>query len=306
MHPSADSPDASRENTALAGMACGLADALVCLFSFSMATSTVLLADFLKTFLEFLAVLLSWLATRQVVRGHHAYDYGMHKLESLISLSVGTLMLICLAAIGASAALRFHDPEPVTGAGVWISLATEVAYGVINSFFVIRYRREASQGSPLAAAQASLFLSRLASNFFIFGAMAGGQVFSGQTWALYIDPVASLVIAVSILLAAAGVFRASFPDLMDRALEESDQLLIMRELAAHYDLFRNFHHVRSRRAGGRAFIELFLEFPPEQTVAEAMESARRIKAAVEGAVARSRVTIGLAGHEEEGASIRAS
>ena len=59
------------------------------------------------------------------------------------------------------------------------------------------------------------------------------------------------------MISAYKIFTRSIYDLLDGALEENIQLMIMRELAVHFDKNRDFHGVRSRRVGSRVFIELF-------------------------------------------------
>ena len=77
------------------------------------------------------------------------------------------------------------------------------------------------------------------------------------SWSVYIDPIASLIIAGTILLAAIGIFTSSFYDLLDRTLEEADQMVILRELTKQFDQYDEMHGVRSRRADGKEFIEVF-------------------------------------------------
>jgi ferrous-iron efflux pump FieF len=113
-------------------------------------------------------------------------------------------------------------------------------------------------------------------------------------WALYIDPVASMIIGTSILLAAVGILSSSFSDLLDRTLEETSQFFILRELARHFDKYEALHGIRSRRSGSHVFVEIFLEFDPGKTVGEVQETINSIRKSIESSVAGSRVTIALA------------
>jgi divalent metal cation (Fe/Co/Zn/Cd) transporter len=73
------------------------------------------------------------------------------------------------------------------------------------------------------------------------------------------------------------VISLSVNDLLDGALEESLQIIIMRELAARFDSYAAFHGVRSRRSGRKVFIELFLEFPQQQTLESVLHIINCIK-----------------------------
>jgi divalent metal cation (Fe/Co/Zn/Cd) transporter len=80
-------------------------------------------------------------------------------------------------------------------------------------------------------------------------------------------------------------------DLLDRTLEESLQLVILRELAAYFDQYAAFHGIRSRRSGGNIYVEVFLEFDGEKRMAEVQEVIDNIKTRLEQAMPDSKVAI---------------
>ena len=271
----------------------GALDTAVTLAALLASRSSVILADFFKTLLEFAAVALAFYTVRRVRRGaDERYHYGVGKLEHLSSLGIGLLMVVCLAVISANAIRNLLHPSHIEGVGVWISLATQAVYAAINGTLFFRTRRIArTEASPLMASQARLLLSRAVGNGFILAALAGSLLFRGQPWALFIDPVASLVIAGFILLSAIGIFQSSTQDLLDRALEEESQLVIMRELVRFFDDYEQVHGIRTRRAGSQVFIELFMEFDPAKRMAEVQETIDRLSARIETAIPGSQVSV---------------
>lgn len=110
------------------------------------------------------------------------------------------------------------------------------------------------------ASQAKLFFTKLFGNVFIFLSLSLSLSLSlalaDQAWSVCIDPLATLVIAGSILASAIGVFSSSVCDLLDGTLEEKDKLDIMRELVLHFERYEVLYGVRSRRAGNRVFIDI--------------------------------------------------
>src|ERR1035437_6096235 len=222
-HAPAPSDGISKEAaTRSAAIAAGV-DVLFSLGALIAASSSVILADFLKTFLEFVAVLLAWYAIRRIQRGGgHQFDYGVGKLENLSSLVVGVLMFGCLTLILVNAIRTLLHPSHVAGIGVWISLANQIIYLFVNAWLSVRARRMAkAQNSPLMASQASLFFTKALASGFILLSLTLSLLLSQYAWALYIDPIASLIIAASILFAAVGIFKDSTLDLLDRTLEEN-------------------------------------------------------------------------------------
>jgi len=293
-------PGASREASLRACMIAGLVDTLVTLAALLAAHSSVLLADTLKTFLEFVAVMLAWVAIRRISKGGgKTYEYGLDKLENLSSLFVGLLMFCCLTVIMISAVKSIMHPGHISGAGIWISMIAQVVYGVINGWLWLKNRRLAIESnSPLMSSQARLFFTRTFGNVFILLSLLLSISLSGFSWSAYIDPAASLVIAASILIGALGIFSSSIYDLLDRTLEESDQMLILRELAHHFDEYSNLHGIRSRRAGSLAFVEIFLEFSPERSVAEVQKVIDAIRQNLEKQIPGARVAIALTDRPE--------
>lgn len=284
------------ERTALGGVLAGLIDTVVTVGAMIAASSSVLLADSLKTLLEFVAVLLSWLALRRIRRGKaHHFDYGLHKLENLSSLFVAILMMVCLAVIVVNATINLCRPSHIAGVGLWISMAAQVAYVAVNGTLCLKNRRLArEQGSPVMASQARLFLTKAVANVFILGSLVSSLALRAYPWSQYIDPIASLAIAVSILVPAVGTFSSSFYELLDRTLEESHKLTILRELGPFVREFTDLHGIRSRRAGSRVFIEIILEFDADRRMGEVHRIVEDLRRGIEREIPKSRVTIGLA------------
>ncbi|MFZ1642208.1 MAG: cation diffusion facilitator family transporter [Candidatus Contendobacter sp.] len=290
------SGNASKEEAARTAVIAGAIDVLVTLSALIAAHSSVLLADFFKTSLEFVAVLLSWLAIRRIVGGsNHQFDYGIGKLENLSSLFVGSIMLLGMLVIVINAIANIFNPSHIEGIGVWISLVAQIVFGVINGTLSWRsFQTARAENSPLMKSQAQLFFTRAFGNVFILLALGLSLLLSGFSWSIYIDPAASLVIAASILISAIGVLSSSFYDLLDRTLEEADQIVILRELAQHFHDYEALHGIRSRRAGGEVFVEVFLEFDPDKTMGEIQTVADALCRSIEAQIPSSRVAVALA------------
>ncbi|MEI7962871.1 MAG: cation transporter, partial [Verrucomicrobiota bacterium] len=82
--------DGISKERALRGLFCaGLVDVILTTTAFLLSNSSVLLADFLKTTIELIAITLSWVAIRRINRGGgKTYEYGLGKLENISSLGV--------------------------------------------------------------------------------------------------------------------------------------------------------------------------------------------------------------------------
>ncbi len=289
----------TNESAARAGLLAGLADVAITLSAVLTSHSSVLLADFLKTLLEFTAVLIAWLTLRRINRGGaHGYDYGIGKLENFSSLLVGALMTASILIIVTNAVLNIMHPSHIEGWGVAIGLGDQVLFIGINSWLFVKTRSQAAaSSSPILMSQCRLLGAKALGNMFILICLVASLTLRNYHGVQYIDPIASLIIATSILFAARGIVASSFCDLLDRTLEEHHQLAITRELASHFHRYTGLHGVRSRKAGSHVFIEIILEFDLDERVASVRSTAHSIRRSLEKKIPNSHVTIGLTGIE---------
>ena len=296
----------AKESSTRTAVIAGFIDLLITTGALLAAQSSVLLADTLKTGLEFAAVLLAWLAIRRITRQDGRHEYGLGKLENLSALVVAALMVIVVLIIAINAIRNLINPQHVEGVGVYVSLAAQVVYGVINGYLALRSKRVArTEQSPIMEAQAKLFLTKALGNAFIFASLVLSLSLAAYSWSVYIDPVASLILAASIMMSAVGVFSSSVYDLLDGTLEETDKLKIMRELVNNFDRYDDLYAIRSRRAGNRAFIEIFLGYDPQKTVGHVEEQIEALRLAVAKQIQNSSVTV-ILGRPDAGAAAAAS
>lgn len=295
MHISSASENEDKEKATKHALYAGVLDTAVTLGALLAASSSVLLADFLKTSLECIAVLLAWLSLRRIIHGRNeAFDYGIGKLESLSSVFVGVLMMLGVCVIVVNAVLNIMSPSHISGVGVYISGVAQVVFGVINTRMALHARQLARQSaSPIIAAQQQLFTSRAVGNVFIFLSLGLSMWLHDQVWSVYIDPVASLIVAGFIGFSAVGVFTDSFNDLLDKTLDEELQMVITRELVTHFDQYDALHGIRSRRSGSHVFIEIFLECDAERKVGDVQAFFDTLRISLEGKIPNSRVVVGL-------------
>lgn len=285
----------SKESAARSAVIAGLLDTGNSVAAAVLADSSVLLADALKTGLEFIAMLLAWLSIRRIRRGGGlSYEYGIGKLENLASLLIGALMLIVVLVIVASAVRNLIHPEHVHGVGLYLGLAGQVVFGSVNAWLWIKSGRAArAENSPIMASQARLFLTRLVGNLLILTAVGSAMLLAGVAWSVYIDPLAALLIGASIIISAAGVFSSSVYDLLDGTIAEEDKLKIMRCLAENFERYDMIYGVRCRRAGNRSFVDIFLGFAPDKRVAEVERDIDVIRRGVESSLQGCSVTVVL-------------
>jgi cation diffusion facilitator family transporter len=258
-----------------------------------LSHSLTMLADVLKCANELLATLLSWLALRKVGRGKPYYfDYGLGKLENLTSIIVAWLMFLSLIIVVYSAVGRFREPHELNMTGVGLGIIFMVIGGGANIWLWIKNYRVARRGhSPIMESQWRLFRAKAVADITVLATLVLSVVLRRHPWAHYIDPCGSLVIAGFLLFSIYHVLANSVNDLLDRTLDESLQLVIVKDLAAFYDHYKAIHGVQSRRSGSNIYIEIFLEFDGAKKMHEVQEIINKIKTAIEQHIKGSFVAI---------------
>jgi cation diffusion facilitator family transporter len=284
---------AARDRERAVGIACllGLGGVVAALVAALNANSVTLWTEVLRTTGEVLANVLAWLTLRTVARGSSGlFNYGYGKLENLSSLLVALVMVGAWAGILFAAWNRF--PAPVAVHGVELGLTFELIAAVINGILWQRGRSLARRvPSPLMEAQWRLFRVKAMGNLCISGCLTLTVAFPDRAFTLYVDPLGSVLLSSLLLATAYGLITSSMYDLMDRAMEERLQLLIVGELADFFDAYIAFHGVRSRRSGATTYIEIFLEFDgalPMRTVQKTLDD---LKASVEAKIPQSLVSV---------------
>jgi cation diffusion facilitator family transporter len=261
------------------------------LIATTIANSLTLLTDLLRNSGETLAYFFTWLVLRRIARGKAlAYEYGYGKLESLSSLLVAGVMLLYLIIALNGAIVRFQHPVIIDRAepGFLVALGSSVG----SAWLWRRYYRLARHDrSPIVESQWRLSRAKTMANLCVVLSLGLSMSFSQYPWSGYIDPAASVVLAGFLVFSIYSIVSMNVSDLLDRALDESLQLIILRELAAYYDDYIAFHGMRSRRSGKHIYIDIFLQFDGKRTIAEVQEVTDKMKAALEQKIRGSHVVI---------------
>jgi cation diffusion facilitator family transporter len=285
--------DTEREQALFVSLLAAVIPIIPALAASILSGSVAFLALSLKTINEAVSTFFAWMIAKKISRGGQGnYDYGMGKHETIARIVTGGLMLVSLLFVILAAAYRFLWPAPLLREGVLLSiviLAISVAADVW--LWAINYRVAVKESSPLMDSQWRLFRMKAVSNLVVLVTMILVVIFAAYPWVVYIDPVGSVIIIASLLGSGYGMIRTSVPDLLDRTLDEELQLVVVRELADHFDRYRQLHGVRSRRSGGSTYIEIFLEFEDTMQMREVQDEINRMKKDLETKIPRSSVNI---------------
>lgn len=255
------------------------------------SNSLAILSDLLKETTDLLSVFAALLTIRAVRRSSATrFAYGIGKLENLVSLSIGFLMLASALFITWKSAHHLISPRLAAGTipGICIfTLSTLLGYR-----FYFRVRRVAQeQPSAIMESQAKLWFSKATFDALMGSSLLLAYFFRHDSWSWYLDPVASLLGVLFMLHAAWAITSSSVNDLLDATIEETTQLTLLRQLILHLDDFERLHKIRTRRSGQQIYLEIFLEFDPQLLMGDVQHRIHQLQRSIRARIPQADVSI---------------
>lgn len=241
--------------------------------------SSALVADALHSASDFatdFAVLIGMRLARRPQDSDHPYGHG--KYETLAAVVVG----VALTAVGM--AITFHAGHTIIDAFWFDKMPARPAlitlWAAIVSIVVkeglyqltVRVARTTNNDALLANAwhHRSDALSSIGT-----AVGAGVSAFLGGKWVLF-DAVAAALVGVILLKVAWDIVRTSLDKLMEQGMTLEETQCIYNLVHAIPEVSEP-HHLRSRRVGTVAVIELHFRVHPEMTVRESHELATQVE-----------------------------
>ncbi len=142
------------------------------------------------------------------------YTYGWKRASILAAFFNAVLLLVAMGSLAWEAFLRLRAPEPVAGYTVMIVAAIGIVVNLGTALLFMRGRHDDMniRGAYLHMASDAL----VSAGVVVVGGLA---LWTGRAW---LDPVASLVIALVIVVGTWGLFRQSLRLMFDGVPEHID------------------------------------------------------------------------------------
>jgi cation diffusion facilitator family transporter len=256
--------------------------------------SVGLLSDALESFVNLAGALMA-LAMLSLAAlppdENHAFGHG--KAEYFSSAFEGFLIAVAAALIAWQAIGRLLVPQPLEAVGV--GLVVSVVASLLN-FATARTLMGVGRKfrSITLEADAQHLMTDVITSV---GVIVGVGLVWATGW-LWLDPVIALAVAVNILWTGWHLMRRSTAGLMDVALPDGE----LQAIGAVLDHYRaqglEFHALRTRQAGTRAFVSLHVLVPGVWTVQQGHDWSERIEADIRSAVPHAHVTTHLEPQED--------
>lgn len=216
----------------------------------------------------------------------HAYGHG--KFENFSAVLEAAFILGTAGFVVVQAIRRLQHPAEI--AYLDLGVAVMAVSALVNLFVSSRLAR-ASREEQSPALQAEAVQLRV--DILTAAGVALTLVAIRVTGFAYLDPIVSLIVAGIIVKAAYDVSSKAFTDLMDTRLPAQQEAQIREIIERHGPIYRNYHKLRTRRAGGSEFIDFHLKMSGDLPLKRAHDMSDAIVVDIKKIMPRAHVLIHL-------------
>lgn len=238
--------------------------------------SVSLFSDAAESGVNLVAALFGLAAVRVATRpADEDHAYGHEKANYLSAGVEGALILLAAFAIIYSAVGRLLDPQELDAIG--LGIASVVVASLIN---LAAGRLLIAEGREHSSMALEADGRHLMTDVWTSGGVVAGLAAVAVTGWQALDPIVAILVAMNIVRVGTGLVRDSASGLMDRALEPAELAAVEAVLERFRGEEVQFHALRTRRSGRRAFITMHVLVPGAWSVQRGHDLAERIEAEV--------------------------
>ncbi len=275
-------PDKRRAT--LVGAAVNLVLSVTKIIGGLIGQSQALIADGVHSLSDLLSDALVLLASRWgSLEADHNHPYGHARIETLATLGVGLLLLMIGAGFMIDSVSRLLNPERLLAPG-WVAFGI-AAVSVLGKEALFRYTVAVARRTDSALLRANAWHHRSDALSSIVVIIGIGGALAGLLW---LDAVAAAIVAIMLGWVGWRLLGEAAAELVDTGLSARELDALAATIAA-VEGVRGHGRLRSRRMGGRIFVDVRIGVDDRLTVLEGHRVAERV---------RQRVIDQLPGHAD--------
>jgi cation diffusion facilitator family transporter len=235
-----------------------------------LSGSVSIISEAIHSLMDLAAAVMAFFSIRFARRPADTdHPYGHEKVENVSGVVEAILIFVAAGLIIMEAIKKLITREPVEH--LELGVAVMIVSGVANIIVSRRLYRVAAEERSVALEADALHLKT--DVYSSLGVAAGllvifvlEKVF-GFSWALYLDPIVAMSIALLILRESWHMLRKAFAPLLDASIAPAELEAIQACVARHPHV--SLHAVRTRSAGGKKYIDFHLFVPASMSVKDA-------------------------------------
>jgi cation diffusion facilitator family transporter len=257
--------------------------------AYLLTGSVGLLSDALESSVNLVAAIGALVALTVAAKpADDQHAYGHDKAEYFSALAEGVMIIVAAGTIAYSALRRLLDPQPLESVGIGLAItAVATVVNLVVATVLVRTGRQ-HRSITLEADGRHLLTDVWTS----LGVIVGVALV-GLTGIDRLDPLIALAVAVNIVVSGVAIIRRSTRGLMDAALPAADQEVITQVLERHRSATVQFHGLRTRQSGRRAFMSVHVLVPGAWTIQQGHDLVEEIEAELDDRIADLTVTTHL-------------
>lgn len=258
-------------------------------WAYVLTKSVGLFSDVAESSVNLIAALVAlWALLLAAQPADSDHTFGHTKAEYFSSALEGTLILVAAVGITVTAVERLLHPQPLTALdfGLWITLVAAAINGGVA--LILGWAGQRLRSIALRADSKHLLTDVWTS----VGIVLGLVIVKFTGWSIF-DPLLALVVATHISWSGVHILRETMDGLMDTALSEPDQQVILHTLAPYQQQGIRFHALRTRMAGSRNFVSMHVLVPGDWSVQQGHQLCDELELAIMQVLPGTHVTTHL-------------
>lgn len=207
------------------------------------------------------------------------HNYGYGKIEHICEAIEGIVLIGIALVMSVQAATHFFHPSEISVP--WLGFGFSVLSVMVNFigaawiFSLASVCRSPAVRAEGVHYQLEGFISLTIAVAFLLSAFL--MLTPLSPWAVYLDPVATLIVSVWIIIPSFKMSRHGFLKLLDASVEEDSKIEVMKQLGKYLGRCCEFRDIRSRSSGRKKFIECTLILPRQMPFPEAHRVGNEIE-----------------------------
>ena len=234
------------------------------LLAYFLTDSVGLLSDAMESTVNIVAAFVALVALKAASKpGNARHHFGLSKAEYFSALFEGLMILIAAGLIMLTAIPRLLDPQPLEDLGIGLTISA-IASALNFAVATILMRAGLRHRSIVLQADSK----HLMTDVWTSGGVIVAVLLVGWTGWLRLDPLIAMAVALNIVFAGLKLIGSSAMGLLDAALPEEENALIVEVLQRHQTDKVRFHALQTRESGRQRFVSMHVLVPGAWSVAQ--------------------------------------
>lgn len=227
------------------------------LLAYFLTGSIGLLSDAMESTVNIVAAFVALVALKAASKpGDARHHFGLSKAEYFSALFEGLMILIAAGLIMFTAIPRLIDPQPLEDLGIGLTISA-LASAMNFAVATILMRAGLKHRSIVLQADSK----HLMTDVWTSGGVIAAVLLVGWTGWLRLDPLIAMAVALNIVFAGLKLIGSSAMGLLDAALPEEENALVVAVLRRHQTESVRFHALQTRESGRQRFVSMHVLVP---------------------------------------------